>query len=151
MTDQAYVVDTGVFVRWYVDQDGFEHAREVRDGFLEGAVQLSTTDLARVELAEVLRKKGLLLGRLDPGEYLSAVRDIDDLGVTVRPTEADVLVRAAALAARLRLRVFDALFVDLALSSGTTLLTTDLRLMRAVSGVVSTELLRGVAGPGAAP
>lgn len=22
----AYVVDTGVFLRWFVDQDGFEHA-----------------------------------------------------------------------------------------------------------------------------
>jgi hypothetical protein len=26
----AYVVDTGVFLRWFVDQDGFEHARELQ-------------------------------------------------------------------------------------------------------------------------
>jgi hypothetical protein len=24
------VVDTGVFLRWFVDQDGFEHARELQ-------------------------------------------------------------------------------------------------------------------------
>ena len=23
----AYVVDTGVFLRWFIGQDGFEHAR----------------------------------------------------------------------------------------------------------------------------
>jgi hypothetical protein len=26
----AYVVDTGVFLRWFLDQDGFEHARELQ-------------------------------------------------------------------------------------------------------------------------
>lgn len=151
MTERAYVVDTGVFVRWYVDQDGYQHAREVRDAFADGAVQLSTTDLARVEVAEVLRKKGLLPGRLDLEQYLGAVSTIDDLGVDVQDTDAEVLGRAAALAARRRLRVFDALFVDLSLRTGHTLLTTDARLARAVGALVSTELLRGVAGPTPAP
>lgn len=26
-----YVLDTSVAIRWYVDQPGFEHARELRD------------------------------------------------------------------------------------------------------------------------
>jgi hypothetical protein len=25
----AYVVDTGMFLPWFVDQDGFEHARDL--------------------------------------------------------------------------------------------------------------------------
>jgi hypothetical protein len=33
-----FVVDTSVFLRWYVPQIGFEHAREVRQDFLTGAV-----------------------------------------------------------------------------------------------------------------
>lgn len=144
MTEGAYVVDTGVFVRWYVDQDGYQHARDVRDAFVDGAVRLSTTDLARIEVADVLRRKGLLPGRLDVDQYLGAVRTIDDLGVAVRDTDPGVLASAAALAAHRQLRVFDALFVDLALRTGHTLLTADARLARAVGGLVSTEVLRGV-------
>lgn len=59
----------------------------------------------------------------------------------------DTLLRAAALSADRSLRLFDALFVVLALSTGATLLTSDAKLTRAVTGLVSTELLRGVAEP----
>jgi hypothetical protein len=27
---EAYVVDTGVFLRWFIDQDDFERARELQ-------------------------------------------------------------------------------------------------------------------------
>ncbi|MCW2945330.1 MAG: hypothetical protein JWR24_2047 [Actinoallomurus sp.] len=27
---EAYLVDTEVFLRWFIDQDGFEHAREIQ-------------------------------------------------------------------------------------------------------------------------
>lgn len=50
----AYVVDTGVVLRWFVPQVGYEHAREVRDAFRAGPVELAPPDFARVELAEVL-------------------------------------------------------------------------------------------------
>jgi hypothetical protein len=46
-----------------------------------GTTRLETVDFARVEVAEVLRKKGLAAGRLDRMEFLTAVRVIDDLGV----------------------------------------------------------------------
>ncbi|MGV9379105.1 hypothetical protein ACWDRB_25030 [Nonomuraea sp. NPDC003707] len=42
----AYLVDTGVFLRWFVDQPGYEHAREIQDAFLRGQVALETADFA---------------------------------------------------------------------------------------------------------
>ncbi|MET8332877.1 type II toxin-antitoxin system VapC family toxin [Streptosporangium canum] len=138
----AYVVDTGVFLRWFVDQPGFEHAREVQEAFLDGLVELETADFARIEVAGVLRKKGLLPGRLTAEEFAAAVRVIDDLGVTVHPIGADHLERAAGLAVRLTLRMYDAVFAQLALDRGIPLLTTDAKLCHAVEGVVKTELLR---------
>lgn len=42
----AYLVDTGVFLRWLVDQDGFEHAHEIQEAFIHGAVGLETVDFA---------------------------------------------------------------------------------------------------------
>jgi predicted nucleic acid-binding protein len=107
-------------------------------------VTLEATDTVRVELAEVLRKKGFLLGRLTRDQFLEALRGVDDLGVLVHDTDVDALEQAAALAADHNLRVFDALVVHRALSRDVTLLTTDARLCRATTGLISTELLRGI-------
>jgi hypothetical protein len=51
----AYVVDTGVFLRWFVDQEGFEHARELQRRLVAGSAAMETADFARVEVAGVLR------------------------------------------------------------------------------------------------
>jgi len=141
--DERYVVDTGVFLRWYVPQVGYEHAREVRARFAAGAAALVTTDAARYELPHVLRTKGLLQGHLDQSAYVQASGVLDDLDLA-RPADAVALRRAAALTTTHTLRFFDALFVDLALQEGVALLTSDGRLARAVSGLTPTVLLRGI-------
>lgn len=137
----AYVVDTGVFLRWFIDQDGFERARDLQQMLIAGAAAASTVDFARVEVAGVLRKKGLLTGRLAPEEFIAAVRVIDDAGVAVYPTTADRLERAAELAARKTLGMYDALFVQLAQELGLPLLTCDAKLSRAIGGAVRVEVL----------
>ncbi len=140
----AFVVDTSVFARWFLDQVGAEHAREVRAGFFAGDVRLETVDCVRFELGHVLRTRGLLKGRLSADEYLAAVRSIDDLGITIHPTDADVLERAGALAVRCMLRFFDAVLVEHALRAGLPLLSSDRKLAGAVDGVVRVQILRGV-------
>jgi predicted nucleic acid-binding protein len=140
----AYVVDSGVFLRWFIDQDGFEHARGLQQRIIDGAVTAQTADFARIEVAGVLRKKGLLAGRLTVEEFTAAVRVIDDIGVTVHPTTVDRLERAAELAARKMLGVYDALFVQLAQELGLPLLTCDAKLGRAVNGTVPVEILQSL-------
>jgi Predicted nucleic acid-binding protein, contains PIN domain len=144
---EAYLVDTSVFVRWYVDQVGFEHAREVQKRFLDGAVGLETVDFVRVELAEVLRKKGYLEQRLTRQECLEAARDLDDLGVVVHPTSVATLQLAIALTVDRSLRTYDALLVAHAINRALPVLTADARLCRAVVGVVPTVLLDGIGRP----
>jgi predicted nucleic acid-binding protein len=140
----AYVVDTGVFLRWFVDQDGFGHARELQQELVDGSVTVATVDFARVEVAGVLRKKGLLAGRLTPEEFAASVRVIDDIGVTIHETTADRLERAASLAARKMLGMYDALFVRLAQELELPLLTSDLKLGRAAGDIIRVEVLRGI-------
>jgi predicted nucleic acid-binding protein len=143
----SYVVDTGVFLRWFVDQDGFEHAQELQQELVDGSVTVATIDFARVEVAGVLRKKGLLTGRLTPEEFAGAVRVIDDIGVTVYETTADRLEQAALLSARRMIGMYDALFVHLAEELELPILTSDTRLGRAAGRTVRVEVLRGI-GPG---
>lgn len=140
----CFVVDTSVFLRWHVRQIGYEHAREVRQDFLSGAVELETVDSMRFELGHVLRNKGLLKGRLTAVQYQAAVRSIDDLGVRIHTTDADALERAGVLATRYTLRFFDAVFVDRALQRGMPLLTSDRHLVNAIGTVAPIEILRGI-------
>jgi predicted nucleic acid-binding protein len=140
----AYFVDTGIFVRWYIEQIGFEHALDIHTEFLNGRVVLETADCVRFELAHVLNKKGYQPGKLDRDEYLAAVRSLDDLGIVVHATDVDALERAAALAADRNLRFFDALIIDRSIERGLTLLTSDKHLCNAVAGFARTELLKGI-------
>lgn len=140
----GYVVDSGVFARWFLPQVGWEHARRVRDDFLSEAVDLETPDLARIEVANVLRKAGLLRGILDADTFAAASRTIDDLDIAVQATDVLALERAVRLSAGRMVSVYDAVFVDLALQRGLPLLTADAKLARAVAGLLSTELLDGI-------
>lgn len=73
---------------------------------------------------------------------MAAVRAIDDIGVAVHPTTADRLERAAELAARRMLGMYDALFVQLAQELKLPLLTSDAKLARAVNGTIPVEVLQ---------
>ena len=138
---ERFLVDTGVFVRWYLPQEGYHEALEIRSAYKEGVVGLETVDFVRYELGHVLRSKGLLPGSMTHAEYVLAVRSIDDAGIVVHATTADVLERAATLASLRMLRFFDALLIAWSLELGTTLLTTDKKLCHAVADIARTQLL----------
>lgn len=141
---ERFLADTGVFVRWYIEQDGFEDALRFQSAHLAGTVELVALDVVRFELGNVLRKKGLLLERMTVNEYVAAVRSLDDLGLSILPTTADVLGQAAELSGRRMIAFYDALFVTQALEIGATLLTADKKLCNATAGLIRTRMLTGV-------
>lgn len=141
--NDAYVVDTSVILRWYAEQIGFEHAREIRGGFLAGAIRREAPDICRWELGNVLRKIAARHA-LTEQQVVQSVSDLDVLGVVVHPTSMDDLTLITRLAVRRSLSLFDAAFVSLALQTGLPLLTADAKLVRAVGGLISTDLLRGI-------
>lgn len=134
-----FLVDTSVFTRWFLRQDGFAEALTFRSAYLAGAADLETVDFVRFELGHVLRTHGLLKGHLDEDEYVAAVRSIDDAGIPVHVTSADVLQQAADLAARRMLRYFDALLIAWSLELGMMVLTADKKLCHAVAGIARTR------------
>lgn len=77
-------------------------------------------------------------------EYLAAVGSLDVLGVELVALDEADLARASALAARRRLRMFDAIGASLALDRGLPLLTGDAKCARALVGVVDVEVLEGI-------
>lgn len=146
MTD-GYVLDSSVAVRWYLEQPGFEHAREVRDA----GVRLECPAVLRWELGNVLRLKGVASGLLAAEEVLQALQDLPVLGVRVHEDDEASTSSAARLSLMRSISMFDAAFVVLALRTGLPLLTADARMARGVAGLVSTELLRGAVPRPSAP
>ena len=104
---------------------------------------MATIDFARIEVAGVLRKKGLLTKLLTAEEFTGTVRVIDDIGVTVYETTADRLEQAARLASTKMLGMYGALFIARAVELELPLLTSDARLQRAADSIVQVEVLRG--------
>ena len=94
---------------------------------------MATADFARVEVAGVLRKKGLLAGRLTADEFTAAIRVIDDIGVTLHGTAVDRLERAAVLAAQKAWECMTPCSSSLPGNSN-CLLTSDAKLSRAAKG-----------------
>lgn len=131
-------------MRWYIEQDGFEDALRFQAAHLEGTVELVALDVVRFELGNVLRKKGLLPKNMTLDEYVAAVRSLDDLGLRILPTTADVLEQAAELAGRRMIAFYDSLFVAQAMEIGATLLTADKKLCNAAAGLIRTQMLAGV-------
>lgn len=144
MTD-GYVLDASVALRWYTPQIGHEHASDVRRDLLTGSLRLETPDICRWEVGNALRKLRLRHVLLSEQQVVDAITDLDILGVIVHSSSLEDVVAATALALRHTLSLFDAAYVSLSLRTGLPLLTADARLVRAVSGLISTELLRGIA------
>lgn len=139
----AYVVDSSVVIRWYVEQPGYEHARAVQAQLFAGQTALSAPDICRWEVANVLRGRGLARGLLTEQDVVDSLNDLEIFGVRVQPVDLARLRSITVLAARRNLSLFDAAFVELALRMGVPLLTADARLARGVAGLISTDLLRG--------
>lgn len=142
--NEGYVLDASVALRWYAPQVGYEHAREVRQALVDGAVRLVAPDICRWEVSNALRRLWLRGALPDAASVITAATDLDVLGVTLQPMGAAETSSAARLALAHSLSLFDAAYVTVALSVGLPLLTADARLARAVNGLISTELLRGV-------
>jgi len=122
---ERYLTGTGVFVRWFLKQQGWEDAHRFRDRYLGGEIELQTTECARVELPHVLRTRGLLTKKLTVDDCRAAVRIIDDFEIPVDPLTAHVLEASAMLAVEHNLRFFDAVFLQRAATADLILLTPD--------------------------
>lgn len=141
---ERYLADTGVFVRWFIEQDGYEDAVRFQEAHFDGSVELQTVDFVRYELGHVLRTKGVLKDRISLKDFVAAARSLDDLGLQIHICGPDILERAAQIAGSRMMRFFDALLVAWSVELGLTILTTDKNLTSAAAGLARTRLLAGV-------
>lgn len=119
------VVDASVVVKWYVPEQHHEAARALRDGYLDGDLDLLAPALLPFEVVNALRYSGLF----DDEQLRAAAGTLPEYGLELVPFGS--LGPVADLAARADCSVYDASYLALAASRGCTLYTADERLVTA--------------------
>ena len=119
--------DASVVVKWYVSETHSEEARVLLGHRLERFAPY----FVLVELANIFRKKARLREIGDPHAYFQELSRIRE--AVVLSSSADLIERAAQVAAQIDHPVYDCLYIACAEATGSTLITADRRLRDAVA------------------
>ena len=118
------VVDSSVAIKWVVEEEGSDNARSVSHAMLEAP------DLLLIECANILWKK-VILADLNPREAGERWQLL--LQAPVRFTSSpDLLETALRISLDLKHRVYDCVYLALALQLEVALITADSKLVTAV-------------------
>ena len=123
-------VDASVVVKWYVSETHSEEARVL----LGHRLERFAPDFVLVELANIFWKKARLREIGDPHAYFQELSRIRE--AVVLSSSADLIERAAQVAAQIDHPVYDCLYIACAEATGSTLMTADRRLRDAVADSV---------------
>lgn len=126
------VVDTNVAIKWYLTEELEDEALRVLDAGERGNVQLLAPDSIEPEFWNVLWER-----HKDGDLTLDEVRDYWDAfeeSVVLLGEVLPLMPRAVEIAAESRCIIYDALFVALAESEDTVVVTADEKLLKALRG-----------------
>jgi predicted nucleic acid-binding protein len=131
---KTYVIDASVAAKWVLPARGETLTREALEllkRYADGELRLVVPDLFWAELANVLWKAARL-GRIRVNAAEIALQAMRDRGFPTVSSQA-LLVEAFAIASTFDRTVYDALYVALAVSSKSQLVTADERLANALA------------------
>ena len=115
-------VDASVVVKWYVSETHSEQARAL----LGHRLRRFAPDFVLVELANIFWRKARLGEIGVPQPYFRELTRVRE-AVVLRPS-AELIERAAEVAAQIDHPVYDCLYIACAEATGSTLITADRRL-----------------------
>jgi len=113
------ILDASVLVKLVITEPGSERARDIVRSALSKGETMACPDIALAEALNALWKQHALLGRISADAFKGAVEDLLKLwGILhVRATE-ELAVLACKLALKVRLPIYDALYLALAENAG---------------------------------
>lgn len=131
----SYVLDASVAAKWFlppVQEPLAAEARRVLRTFSSGTCRFTVPDLFWSEMGNILWK-AVRLGRLPAASCDAAVESLARSGIATFPG-LPLLRDAMAIARAFDRPLYDSLYVALAVSSNSPLLTADERLANALGG-----------------
>jgi predicted nucleic acid-binding protein len=127
------VVDASVAAKWLLPAAGeglLEQANRLAALHVRRELQLLVPDLIQAEIGNVLWK-AVRRNRISQAEAENSLRQFTALSIQVVPT-SDLLIQALRIAVTFERSFYDSLYVALAMSTKTELITADERLVNAL-------------------
>ena len=125
-----YVLDSSVAFKWVLTEPLYDKARKLRTDFSQGIHRLLAPDAFPIEVAHALTKAERQ-GRISTAHGGVLWADVMSTSPQLFPS-FPLIPRAYQIASRMRIGVYDCLYVALAEREGCELLTADDRLVKAL-------------------
>lgn len=117
------VVDASVVAKWYIPEEHHDHARELRDDYLDGHHDLQAPALLPFEVVNALKYSG----HFESDRLRDASATLPEYGITLVPYRK--IGPVADVAVDLDVTLYDASYIALATDRGETVYTADSRLL----------------------
>jgi predicted nucleic acid-binding protein len=122
-----YVLDSSVALKWVLPEPDSPQAIRLRDDYRNGLHDLLAPDVFPVEVAHALTRAERQ-GRIPVPESATRLADVLTTAPLFHP-HFPLLLRATEISSRLRVGVYDCLYVALAEREGCQFVTADMRLV----------------------
>jgi predicted nucleic acid-binding protein len=126
---RKYVLDSSIVVKWFVDEQGSEKARLLKDRFVAGAVDVVAPSLLKYEVINALRWHPI--AHVDEHTLNAAMTALDDYQFLMDPP-LEAWSRAIHLSYVSSISAYDGIYLGLAHTLQSQLVTADERLIEAV-------------------
>ena len=140
MAYEKLVLDSSVVIKWFSDEDGTDIALAVREGFINGKIEIVVPDLLLYEITNALRHNK----SLEVKDVKEAADSIIKLGIDIVVPTKDVLDLAISFAFEHNITVYDAYFLSLASLLKFVCVTADEKLYNKVKKLGFIVLLKDV-------
>jgi predicted nucleic acid-binding protein len=128
----GYVLDASVIVKWFLQQQEADRDRALalRDLHISGQSKIYIPQFTFLEILNAIR----FSPKADEEAGETALEALQDLNLESKPTDADLLRKANAIAWAYKITIYDALYVALAEQVGYPLITADELMVKKLRG-----------------
>ncbi len=137
------VVDASVVVKWFLEEEFSDEARELRNDHLSDRVSAEAPAILPFEVLNAAR----FSGALDRMEVARIAGALDQAGIVLHGLSGPFAVRTTDLAFQSELTVYDASYAALALLLGQPLYTADQGLLHGGAALGDVRHIRTYNGP----
>ena len=135
-----YVLDASVVIKWFVDEEGTETARNLLTGHIRGLYTLVEPDLLIYEVANVLRYNRAF--SLDATQQ--CINSLHDLNLDIVAPLIDLVLPAINLAYERNVTFYDSIYIALANKLGLRYVTADKKLYDKTKSIPQIFLLNNL-------
>ena len=134
---KVVVLDASVVVKWFVDEEGTESAIDIRQDYLDGRVDIRSSELMPFEVMNALRYNREF-GHNDLCRCISALLKYQ---LKLYPLSEELGAMTVNNALNFGITVYDAAYVSISQLIGAVLYTADERLLSKLEGLENTANL----------